>query len=79
MVRGKVLGWSTTVVTPPVAPASSDPCWCSCHPRRGGVVAPVAAGYAVTIVSWAGALGWCAGALAVMIAYVRTMAVSIGG
>ena len=38
----------------------------------------VAAGYATIIVSWGGSLGWCAGLLAVMTAYVRTLSTSIG-
>ena len=38
----------------------------------------VAAGYAVTLVNWGDALGWCAGLLAVMTAYVRTLCASAG-
>ena len=38
----------------------------------------VAAGYAVTGVSWGAELGWCAGLFAVMTAYVRTLGASIG-
>jgi len=38
----------------------------------------VSAGYATTVVSWAPELGWCAGLLAVMTAYVRTLARSTG-
>jgi len=38
----------------------------------------VSAGYAATVASWAPELGWCAGLLAVMTAYVRTLARSIG-
>lgn len=38
----------------------------------------VSAGYAVSVVSWAEPLGWLAGVLAVMTAYVRTLAASIG-
>jgi phosphatidylglycerophosphate synthase len=38
----------------------------------------VAAGYAITIFEWGEALGWLAGLLAVMTAYVRTLSVSIG-
>ena len=38
----------------------------------------VAAGYAVTVVSWGAELGWCAGLFAVMTAYVRTLGASIG-
>jgi phosphatidylglycerophosphate synthase len=38
----------------------------------------VAAGYAITLVSWGGALGWCAGLLAVLTAYVRTLCASAG-
>ena len=38
----------------------------------------IAAGYAVTVVDWAAILGWAAGLLAVLTAYVRTLSVSIG-
>jgi phosphatidylglycerophosphate synthase len=38
----------------------------------------IAAGYAVNFVSWCDILGWCAALLAVMTAYVRTLATSIG-
>jgi len=38
----------------------------------------VAAGYAISVVPWGITLGWFAGILAVMTAYVRTLAVSIG-
>ena len=38
----------------------------------------VAAGYASTAVGWGDALGWCAGLLAVMTAYVRTLCASAG-
>ena len=38
----------------------------------------VAAGYAVTVVSWGAEAGWCAGLFAVMTAYVRTLGASIG-
>ena len=38
----------------------------------------VAAGYAITLVSWGDALGWCAGLLAVLTAYVRTLCASAG-
>ena len=38
----------------------------------------VSAGYAVTSVSWAPELGWLCGLLAVMTAYLRNLAVSIG-
>jgi len=38
----------------------------------------VAAGYATMVVSLGSSLGWCAGLLAVMTAYVRTLSVSIG-
>ncbi|MES2407652.1 MAG: CDP-alcohol phosphatidyltransferase family protein [Pseudomonadota bacterium] len=38
----------------------------------------VSAGYAISIVSWGGALGWCAGLLAILTAYVRTLSASIG-
>lgn len=38
----------------------------------------VSAGYATTVVGWADDLGWCAGALAVMTAYVRTLARGVG-
>lgn len=38
----------------------------------------IAAGYAITVVGWAATAGWCAGLLAVMTAYVRTLSASIG-
>ncbi len=38
----------------------------------------VAAGYAISAVSWGDALGWLAGLLAVMTAYIRTLGVSMG-
>jgi phosphatidylglycerophosphate synthase len=38
----------------------------------------VAAGYAISAVSWGDTLGWLAGILAVMTAYIRTLGVSIG-
>lgn len=38
----------------------------------------IAAGYAVNLVSWCDVLGWFAALLAVMTAYVRTLATSIG-
>ncbi len=38
----------------------------------------VTAGYAITVVPWGNELGWCAGVLAVMTAYVRTLSASIG-
>jgi len=38
----------------------------------------VATGYAITVVDWGHSLGWCAGLLAVMTAYVRTLGASIG-
>jgi phosphatidylglycerophosphate synthase len=38
----------------------------------------VAAGYAVTVVSWGADLGWLAALLAVLTAYVRTLATAIG-
>ena len=38
----------------------------------------VGAGYAITVVGWGDVLGWCAATFAIMTAYVRTMAVSIG-
>jgi hypothetical protein len=38
----------------------------------------VSAGYAISIISWGAALGWCAALLAVMTAYVRTLAASLG-
>jgi phosphatidylglycerophosphate synthase len=38
----------------------------------------VSAGYAIGIFDWGLSLGWCAGILAVMTAYIRTLAVSIG-
>ena len=37
----------------------------------------VAAGYAIGDISWGVSLGWCAGLLAVMTAYIRTLAASI--
>ena len=38
----------------------------------------IATGYATTIVGWSVELGWCAGLLAVMTAYIRTLAGSMG-
>lgn len=38
----------------------------------------IAAAYSISVVAWAPTLGWCAGLLAVMTAYIRTLAVSIG-
>jgi phosphatidylglycerophosphate synthase len=38
----------------------------------------VSAGYAISMVSWGGTLGWCAALLAVMTAYVRTLAAGLG-
>lgn len=38
----------------------------------------VASGYAIHIVGYGGELGWCAGLLAVMTAYIRTLSASIG-
>ncbi|MCA9015364.1 MAG: CDP-alcohol phosphatidyltransferase family protein [Planctomycetaceae bacterium] len=38
----------------------------------------VSAGYAIHVVSFGGELGWCAGLLAVMTAYIRTLSASIG-
>lgn len=38
----------------------------------------VASGYAIHIVGYGGELGWCAGLLAVMTAYIRTLNASIG-
>lgn len=38
----------------------------------------ISAGYAVTIFSWGHSVGWCAGLLAVMTAYIRTLGASIG-
>ena len=38
----------------------------------------ISAGYAISIVSWGGTLGWCAALLAVITAYVRTLAASLG-
>ena len=38
----------------------------------------VAAGYAITAVDWGSDIGWLAGLLAVMTAYVRTLATGIG-
>ena len=45
--------------------------------RFADAIILVAAGYAVTLVSWGGALGWCVALLAVMTAYIRTLAVSV--
>jgi phosphatidylglycerophosphate synthase len=38
----------------------------------------ISAGYAISIISWGDMLGWCAALLAVMTAYVRTLATSLG-
>ncbi len=38
----------------------------------------IAAGYAVNFFSWCAILGWCAALMAVMTAYIRTLATSIG-
>jgi phosphatidylglycerophosphate synthase len=38
----------------------------------------VAAGYAITLVNWGDTLGWCVALLAVMTAYIRTLAMSVG-
>lgn len=38
----------------------------------------VSAGYAITVFSWGMSMGWAAGLLAVMTAYVRTLTASIG-
>jgi phosphatidylglycerophosphate synthase len=38
----------------------------------------VSAGYAITLVNWGSTLGWCVALLAVMTAYVRTLAASVG-
>ncbi len=38
----------------------------------------VSAGYAISVVTWGSSLGWFAAILAVMTAYIRTLAVSIG-
>jgi phosphatidylglycerophosphate synthase len=38
----------------------------------------VSAGYAIGVYDWGLSLGWCAGLLAVMTAYIRTLATSIG-
>jgi len=38
----------------------------------------IAAGYAISVVPWSDALGWLAGLLAVMTAYIRTLGVSMG-
>lgn len=38
----------------------------------------IAAGYGTTVVPWAGTLGWLAALVAVMTAYLRTLAASIG-
>lgn len=46
--------------------------------RFADAIILVAAGYAITLVSWGGALGWCVALFAVLTAYVRTLAVSVG-
>lgn len=46
--------------------------------RFADAIILVAAGYAITIVSWGGTLGWCVALLAIMTAYIRTLAVSVG-
>ncbi|MCX7098345.1 MAG: CDP-alcohol phosphatidyltransferase family protein [Methylococcales bacterium] len=46
--------------------------------RFSDVLLIVGAGYAITMVSWGPGLGWCAALLAVMTAYVRTLAASLG-
>lgn len=38
----------------------------------------ISAGYAVTVFSWGDSVGWCAGLLAVLTAYIRTLGASIG-
>lgn len=38
----------------------------------------VSAGFAISVVTWGSSLGWLAAILAVMTAYIRTLAVSIG-
>ena len=38
----------------------------------------VSAGYAISMVNWGDTLGWCAALLAVMTAYIRTLAASLG-
>jgi len=38
----------------------------------------VSAGYAISVIQWGDVLGWCAGILAVLTAYVRTLGVSMG-
>lgn len=38
----------------------------------------ICAGYSISLISWGDSLGWCAGLLAVMTAYVRTLGASIG-
>lgn len=38
----------------------------------------VSAGYAISVIPWGDALGWCAGILAVFTAYIRTLGVSMG-
>lgn len=38
----------------------------------------VSAGYAISVVSWADALGWAAGLAAVLTAYIRTLSASTG-
>ncbi|MGR9088676.1 MAG: CDP-alcohol phosphatidyltransferase family protein [Gammaproteobacteria bacterium] len=46
--------------------------------RLADAVILISAGYAIPVVSWGGTLGWCAALFAVMTAYVRTLAASIG-
>lgn len=46
--------------------------------RVSDAVLIVSAGYAISMVSWGATLGWCAALLAVMTAYVRTLAASLG-
>ena len=38
----------------------------------------VSAGYAIHVIGYGGELGWCAGLLAVMTAYIRTLSASMG-
>ncbi len=38
----------------------------------------IAAGYSITLLSWASTLGWSAALLAVLTAYIRTLSLSIG-
>ena len=46
--------------------------------RFADCVILIAAGYAINFVDWADIVGWCAGLLAVMTAYIRVLATSVG-